>query len=210
MTMDKALDEIRWASGNGACAVFMRGLETTHRLHDPYFFPLYEEASRLNMPIGIHSGVGNFAVSEAFGVDPFREAKLGVIGAFHAMIMRGIPERFPRLRIGAIEVSAQWIPYVVHDINLRLPKFLGKEANADLLRNSSQLFVACQTDDDLPYVLKYSGENSLMIGSDYGHADNASELLALNRLQAKGEIDSHVIDKILYDNPARFYGLSMK
>jgi len=49
-----------------------------------------------------------------------------------------------------------------------------------------------------------------MIGSDYGHADNASELLALNRLQAKGEIDSRVIEKILYDNPARFYGLSMK
>ena len=74
----------------------MRGFharaETTHTLHDPYFHPLYEEASRLNMPIGIHSGVGNFAVSEAFGVDPFRKAKLGVIGAFQAMIMRGIPE----------------------------------------------------------------------------------------------------------------------
>jgi hypothetical protein len=40
-----------------------------------------------------------------------------------------------------------------------LPKFLGKEANPDVLRNTSQLFVACQTDDDLPYVLKYSGEN---------------------------------------------------
>ena len=48
-----------------------------------------------------------------------------------------------------------------------------------MLSGSSQLFVACQTDDDLPYVLKYAGENCLMIGSDYGHADNASELLAL-------------------------------
>jgi hypothetical protein len=33
---------------------------------------------------------------------------------------------------------------VVHYINLRLPKFLGKEAKPDLLRDSSQLFVACQ------------------------------------------------------------------
>jgi hypothetical protein len=62
---------------------------------------------------------------------------------------------FPRLRIGAIEVSAQWIPYVFHYINLRLPEFLGKEAKPDLLRDSSQLFVACQTDDDLPYLLKF-------------------------------------------------------
>jgi hypothetical protein len=88
-----------------------------------------------------------------------------------------------------------------------LPKFLGKEAKPDWLKNSSQLFVACQTDDDLPYVLKYAGENSLMVGSDYGHADNASELLALKRLKDKGEVDANVIDKILCANPARFYGL---
>jgi len=46
-----------------------------------------------------------------------------------------------------------------------------------------------------------------MIGSDYGHADNASELLALKRLNDNGDIDPAVIDKILCINPARFYGL---
>jgi hypothetical protein len=46
-----------------------------------------------------------------------------------------------------------------------------------------------------------------MIGSDYGHADNASELLALARLKKNGEIDPQVIDKILFANPTRFYGL---
>ncbi len=209
LSMDKALDELRWARGNGACAVFMRGLETNHTLHDPYFLPLYEEASRLDMPIGIHSGIGNFAVNEAFNEEPFRVAKLVVIGAFHALVMKGIPERFPRLRIGAIEVSSQWVPYVVHDLNLRLPKLLGKEAKPDFMRGG-QLYVACQTDDDIPYVLKYAGEDSLMIGSDYGHADNASELLALRRLRDKGEVEPRVIDKILCANPARFYGLPLE
>ena len=60
-----------------------------------------------------------------------------------------------------------------------------------------QLYVACQTDDDLSYVLRYAGEDSLMIGSDYGHADNASELLALKRLKENGEMEGRVIDKIL-------------
>ena len=46
-----------------------------------------------------------------------------------------------------------------------------------------------------------------MIGSDYGHADNASELLALARLKENGEIDPRIIDKILFTNPTRFYGL---
>ena len=36
-----------------------------------------------------------------------------------------------------------------------------------------------------------------MIGSDYGHADNASELLALAKLKESSDIDPKVIDKIL-------------
>jgi predicted TIM-barrel fold metal-dependent hydrolase len=207
LTMDKALDELRWARGNGACAVFMRGVETRHVLHDPYFFPLYEEASRLNMAVGIHSGIGNATINEMLGGEPFRVAKLMVIGGFHSMILNGIPEKFPQLRIGAIEVASQWVPYLVHDLNLRLPKLAGKQARPDVLSTSSQLFVACQTDDDLPYVLKYAGENCLMIGSDYGHADNASELLALAKLKASGALEPRIVDKILCHNPARFYGL---
>ena len=185
----------------------MRGIETNHVLHDPYFFPLYEEASRLNLPIGIHSGIGNFTVNDMLGGEPFRVAKLIVIGGFHSMILNGILEKFPKLRVGAIEVAAQWVPYIVHDLNLRFPKLEGKEARPDVLSGSSQLFVACQTDDDLPYVLKYAGENCLMIGSDYGHADNASELLALAKFKENSEIDPKVIDKILDYNPAKFYGL---
>ena len=46
-----------------------------------------------------------------------------------------------------------------------------------------------------------------MIGSDYGHADNASELLALQGLKDNGDVDPAIIDKILGANPTRFYGL---
>ena len=102
-----------------------------------------------------------------------------------------------------------WVRSIGKDLNLRFPKLEGKKARPDVLSGSNQLFVACQTDDDLPYVLKYAGENCLMIGSDYGHADNASELLALAKLKDNGEIAPHVIDKILCHNPAKFYGLDV-
>ena len=95
---------------------------------------------------------------------------------------------------------------VLHDMRLRYKK-QGRRLDDDLLR-THRLFVACQTDDDLPYVLSYGAEDNLMIGSDYGHADNASELLALNGIRDKGEIAPAVIDKILAHNPARFYGLA--
>ena len=56
--MDKALEEARFAKENGACGIFMRGLEGDKRLSDPHFFPLYEEAGRLDLPICVHSATG--------------------------------------------------------------------------------------------------------------------------------------------------------
>jgi predicted TIM-barrel fold metal-dependent hydrolase len=70
-----------------------------------------------------------------------------------------------------------------------------------------RLYVACQTDDDLPYVLKYTGEDHLVIGSDYGHQDHTSELDALRNLKELDEVDGRVIDKILDDNARALYGL---
>jgi predicted TIM-barrel fold metal-dependent hydrolase len=67
--------------------------------------------------------------------------------------------------------------------------------------------VACQTDDDLSYILKYAGEDSILIGSDYGHADTATEIDALRSLQQNGEFSSRVIEKILDDNPSALYNL---
>lgn len=206
MSMAESLAELRWAKEHGACAVSLRGVETHQPLHHPYFFPLYEEAGRLDIAIGIHAGVGSFSVLDTFGTDnTFTTAKLTVVGAFHALILHGIPDRFPTLRIGAIEVTAQWLPFIIHDLRLRHKK-QGTELTRDLLR-TQRLFVACQTDDDLPNLLKYETEDNLVIGSDYGHADNASELLALQGLKDQGDVAPEIIDKILGANPIRFYGL---
>lgn len=62
-------------------------------------------------------------------------------------------------------------------------------------------------DDDLPYVLQYAGEDNLVIGSDYGHADTSSELEPLRHLKQEGKVPPRVVDKILDDNARALYGL---
>ena len=39
----------------------------------------------------------------------------------------------------------------------------------------SRMYVTCQVDEDLPYILKVAGEDSLMVGSDYTHRDSSME-----------------------------------
>jgi len=208
MTVDLAIQELRWSKENGACAVFLRGAEGGRVLSSPGFHPLYAEASRLNMPICIHAGNGSLQLNDVYNAASaiFSRAKLTALGAFHEIVMSHLPEQFPELRFGMIETSASWVPYVWRDLSSRLPRVFNEHIDRDFLKQK-HIYVACQTDDDLPYVLEYSGEDNLVIGSDYGHADTSSELEALRHLKQEGKLSAQVIDKILDDNARALYGL---
>src|SRR5205823_13768951 len=75
--------------------------------------------------------------------------------------------------------------------------------------SANRLYVACQVDEDLPYILKHAGEDNVLAGSDYTHSDQAMELDFAGRLQRRadaGEISQAAVRKITYDNPRAFYG----
>ncbi|HXG50771.1 MAG TPA: amidohydrolase family protein [candidate division Zixibacteria bacterium] len=207
LSMDQALREARFAKENGACGIFMRGLEADRRLSDPYFFPLYEEAGRLDLPICVHSATGSFAVHDFFSDEcGFCKFKLAVVGSFHNLIYNDVPKQFPKTRFAFIEVSAQWVPYALHDYARRSLRRGRTVDQASVLREN-RIYVACQTDDDLPYVLKYCGEDTLVIGTDYGHNDTSSEIEALRRLKSEAGLEPRIVDRILGDNPRALYAL---
>jgi predicted TIM-barrel fold metal-dependent hydrolase len=207
MTMDEAVREVRFARDHGACAVFMRGIENDLSLDNPYFFPLYDAVSDHDLPIGIHAGNNSFFWNDLFSGDSgFSRAKLAVVSAFHSLVFSGVPARFPRLRIGFIEVSSQWVPHAIHDMARRRER-RGKPMDRYTVLRDNRCYVACQTDDDLPYVLKYAGDDNLVMGTDYGHNDTATEIEALRHLRHGGEVSAQAINKILDDNARALYGL---
>ena len=208
-SMEDACRELRFAREQGACGVFLRAIEGDRLLCDSFFFPLFEEASALDMPICVHVSIGNPQLFQFYSQPPdggpFLKFKLGVVGACHTLLMNGIPEKFPRLRFGMVEASAEWVPYVVRELNKRFAR-RGRSVAGQLLRDN-RIFVTCQADDDLPHILAYAGEDNLVIGTDYGHADSATELYAMKELQAREDVDARVVDKILDDNARALYGL---
>ena len=207
MSMDEALKEARFAKEHGACGLFTRGLVDNKLFNDPYFYPFFEEASRLNLPICIHASAGSFEWMQLFEKEGgFAQFKLPVLSSFHTLVYDGIPQKFPGLKFGFIEVRAQWIPYLIVDLAKRLEKKRGKTL-AENIMSDQRLYVACQTDDDLASILKYSGENNLLIGSDYGHVDTSAEIDALRKMKTNGAVAPEVIDKILWDNPKTFYNI---
>ena len=210
LSIPDSIDILRYAHENGAVSVFMRPFETNWPIYDPYFDPLYEEAVRLNMAIGVHVGNGYAQSAEylrqhaGFGRG-FLPFVFPMAGAFHGVITSGLPLRHPKLRIGFLEASASWVPWVLNDLGRRAES---KEFPEDLL-SEYRLFVACMTTDDIPYLTQRPdiGEDNLVVGTDYGHTDVASEVDAISTLRAKEDLAPQLTEKILEDTPATLYAL---
>jgi predicted TIM-barrel fold metal-dependent hydrolase len=206
-TMSEAIQEVRFGKDNGACAIFVRGIEGERLPGDPYFYPLYEEACRLDLPVCVHAASGNFYMHEVFQADlGLWRFKLPGITAFHNLLSTKLMERFPKLRFGFVELSAQWVPYALHDFVRRMEK-RGEQLDRTALMAENRIWVACQTDDDIAYVLRYAGPNNMVAGTDYGHADTSSELEALKRLRYREDVTEGDMDRILDANPRALYGL---
>jgi predicted TIM-barrel fold metal-dependent hydrolase len=69
---DKVRDEMIFAKENGACGIFLRGLECERGIGDPMFDPLYELANELELAICIHSGNGSITHHDFFESDTSR------------------------------------------------------------------------------------------------------------------------------------------
>jgi predicted TIM-barrel fold metal-dependent hydrolase len=205
LNMEEVPDELAWAKEHGACGVFLNGLEFDKALTNPYFFPLYAAAEKLGMPLCLHAGINSFTVHDFFIDDAFAKFKLSIVDAFHSLVMNGIPDMVPNARWGFIEVSAQWIPYVLKELRHRLAR-AGKRLPDEPLK-AMNLYVACEVNDDLAMILPYSGEDNLVIGTDYGHSDSSTEIEAIRLMKGGNIISAEVVDKILGANPRALYGI---
>jgi Amidohydrolase len=68
-SIEESIKEIRWAKDRGAAGVFFRGIEGNLTLDNPYFFPVYQAASDLDLPICIHQGSGSPTFINFFNLD---------------------------------------------------------------------------------------------------------------------------------------------
>jgi predicted TIM-barrel fold metal-dependent hydrolase len=188
--------------------VFFRGIEGTRTLDDPYFYPIYEEAQALDLPITIHTGAGCPAFTAVMDIDrntSFPALRSLPIFAFRDLVHHRIPEQFPRLRFGFIEAGATWVPYVLH--NLRRQFHVADDRWGPRYFADSRIFIACEANEDIPYLMQYIGEDNLIIGSDYGHNDPSEERELVKAMHERGDLAPRVLDKIFGANPARLYGL---
>jgi len=206
----KAVEELRWAKAHGACGIYKRGFDLDRKVTDPYFFPIYEEASALDIPLCIHTGHPL----------PGHEWDRGfpIIYSFTMLVSSGVAKKFPKLRFGLIESGASWIPYAISQLGaVKRQALRGQQARLARLFElepeifrANRMYITIDPIDDVESLLKFGTEDSLMIGTDYSHTDISANLSGIDEVRGwidEGRITRAQGEKILERNSQVFYGL---
>jgi predicted TIM-barrel fold metal-dependent hydrolase len=211
--IEGSVQEMRWAKDHGAVGVLKKGdREAGKWPNDPYFFPLYKAAEALDLPLCFHVGTGvmDRVPAKELSYGRFIRIGLPIVHGFHSMILHGIPQQFPKLRFGFIEAGAGWVPYVTYDLRRRIPHSGGSAPRLDPSYFDGRMFFSCQVDEDFGLFMHVTGENTLVVGSDYTHGDASQELEFANELNhraAEGALSTAAAHKILDENAKILYGL---
>jgi predicted TIM-barrel fold metal-dependent hydrolase len=143
-SIEDSVRQLRDARAHGAVGVFFRGIEGSRTLDDPYFFPIYEEAASLDIPICVHTGAGCPDLTQIFTIERntgFPHVRLPALIGFRDLVGNDIPRQFPRLRFGFIEAGSAWVPFVLQ----QMKRFFRDDDSrwAPKLFEDNRLFVAC-------------------------------------------------------------------
>lgn len=185
----------------------------TEHVSAPRYWPVYELAEKLDCAIAVHGGsyvnlgfntYTKFAATRALGM-PF---PLAIAAA--GMIVDGLFDAFPRLRIGFLEGGTAWIPLVIDRLE-REAEYGGlhvKRAIVDYFTDG-RIFVGCEGNEKaLAYAIQRVGHRPFMFASDFPHEislENCRE--ELDEILERTDLKDEHKRAITADNARAFYKL---
>ncbi len=200
-------------------------LPSVTHLNVPYgdtrFDPIYAEAERLDVPIVLHGGSNHglgLEMMKPFGGSMPLHHPLPLLIHFNAMLYAGTLERFPRLRVGFFEAGSSWAAYMADRLQYMYGVFQGiapgmlaaRKAPIDILAEG-RIYVTCEPNERfLDAGLRAVGEDNVLYASDFPHELEYEEYACeLTKLLRRTDIARPVLDKIVGQSAARFYGLKV-
>ncbi len=130
--------------------------------------------------------------------------------ALTSIILEGVPERFPKLKIASLEAGCSWLPFLMDRLDM---EYKNRPHQAPLLKkNPSEYMKGGQIyyhtelwEEMLPVAIERLGEDLFLYASDYPHEPDLAE--AIREFESRKDLGDAAKRKILSDNGKRFYGM---
>ena len=187
-------------------------------LYDPKIEPLWDALEALSVAVGIHGSSNSTSkteVSRRFLEHPAPRVvshaltfPFQTMAAAAGLLLSGVLERHPRLRVAFLEANCGWLPWFLY----RLDEQAEKYADAELKQEPSetfvrQCFISMDSDEEVALdLVKRWGDDFIIVSTDYPHADSPFPHAMDGFLGL--DLAEETKRKILWDNCARLYHLS--
>jgi predicted TIM-barrel fold metal-dependent hydrolase len=225
---DEAVAELRRSHAQGLAGALVTVAPPVWRpLRDPSLEPLWQAAEELAMPLSLHVGTDRGdprAGDTGFRLDiknvppsVFVNKDFQVRQAFADLILSGVLERHPGLRVGTVEHELAWIPFFLEQMDYtytdRPPRGpWHRFADPDTRPShffARQCFASFQEDRVGVKLRDEIGIGTLMWGSDYPHTEStfprSRQILA--SILAGASADD--VRRVVSTNAAELYGFTV-
>jgi len=189
-----------------------------HRLYDDFYEPLWHALEDLDVPLAIHTGTGTAADEMLYYYLPrLRTAQttvaftIGNMLASAALIMGGVFERHPRLRVVHLESGAGWVAFWLDRLHAGVQGgFRGLEIPSlklhpiDYFRR--QCYISADPDDPgIKQVIEVLGDDNIVTATDFSHPEGRRYAWAAKELLELPGVSEASKRKIMWDNALRLY-----
>jgi predicted TIM-barrel fold metal-dependent hydrolase len=193
MDTGRAVEELEWCLERKARIVLLRaapvpGSGGSSSPGDPRHDPFWARVSEAGITVGFHagdSGYGAYAAAwEPQGdMEAFRHHTFGnvtqpgrsIYDTLAALIIHGVFERHPNVRICSIENGAEWVSLLL----LKLKKVFGQQPQAfheDPIETFKRhIWIAPYYEDDIRELANHIGASQVLMGSDFPHAEGLAD-----------------------------------
>lgn len=184
-----AVKELERLAKAGVTSVMLPTNVYGRNMGDPFFYPIYEVAQDLGIPLSVHPQTGHDGipgVSGVMGAGTRRFHKYVYVHmtafpfelmiAMMHMMGEGVFDRYPKLRIAFMEGGAAWLPCWIERFDEHVeklaPQMPGLKRMPKEIARSEQLVLSCESEETgLDRVLEFAGPGTVLYASDYCHWD---------------------------------------
>jgi uncharacterized protein len=212
----EAVKELRRAHQELGMPAVLPATQLPKPLGSRDYWPVFEEAERLDCFLGIHGAHlvrGRELLTGLGAAKILYQHPVGQMVEMGSMIFEGVFETFPKLKVGYLEAGCGWVPYFMDRMDekwepMRSRSPLRKKPSA-YVRDCPIYISAEMYESALPLAVQVIGANHLFCASDFPHElDIPGYIAALDAWRNLDTIAEDDRRKILRDSAIAAYSLS--
>lgn len=217
--IDEAVKELnRAVTRLGMLGGVLPAVGLSKALGDAHFDPVYAEAEHLGCALAVHGGpsrgLGLERLEKFAQVHTFSHPMAQMIQVA-SVVMGGVLDRFPKLRIAFLEAGIGWVPFLFDRMDRsyhgrKFEEYIGpvKRPPSTYLKTGALYFGIDPAENTLAFAAEVAGTSYLLYSSDFPHEANRErcqeELAGLKRAEGFSREQRAAI---LGLNARRFYAM---